>query len=85
MPLGDIQLQDSSESEGSLLNLESFDPQLWLIVLDVWKDSILNSYLRGNFEHSVHVMFEYLELLTGAAKAIPTCFNFMKIAGLKYI
>lgn len=71
IPLGNITLQESGNSKRTLLNLESVNPQLWPRVLDVWKDSILNSYLRGNFEYSAKEMFEYLSIyLIGTAKAI---------------
>lgn len=73
-----------------MLHLEAFDPQLWPRVLDVWKDTVLNSYLKGNFEHSADEMFEYLATyLTGTSKAIweaykyqfPNEFLEMKLTG----
>lgn len=55
-----ISLQESRESKRTLLNLEFFDPQLWPIILDVLKDSVLNSYLRDNFENSTIYIYKFI-------------------------
>lgn len=51
--------------EGKVLNLTAHDPQLWNIVIDNWKNRVVNEYIRQQFVHTAEEMLLYLETFLG--------------------